>query len=362
MPFAFDPHVTDELPEDRRCVEDRRNNPVRGRETRFRLLQQNMLDYTYFDFIPGFAPPGINRLGFEQLVSRPTENARAEGDHLYGDQFRVTTEQVAKVEGDIFEVIESAILWNAAARWNTFMTGGEWAATPRYTRPQLAPSPERQVAVLNLPRRFDWVRMLEPGARDAVQAVRDQLEAHDLLLPTSTPDILIVVLPEEYRDDPTFRTELPNLRHQSQGTIGGAYRLLEGRIAAGEFILAIALKKSLRSDRLYQPLYEANVMQLLLEGKLGAPRVDFEVHTLESAGTGAQDTYRAVSLAAVAADHAQPHRAIRELHHPTSPDALVRRFLSFLDTRITLVGDDAGAEADEEAVFEALDDPAADNA
>jgi hypothetical protein len=358
VPFVFDPHVTDELPDERRCVEDRRNNPVRGRATLFRLSQQNMLDYTYQEFVPGFAPTGINRLGFEQLVAKPTDNARAEGDHLYGDQFRVTTEQVAKVEGDLFEVIESAILWNAAARWNAYMAGEEWATTPRYTRPHLAPDTERQVAVLNLPRRFDWVRMLEPGARDAVQAVRAQLEAHDLLLPTSTPDILIVVLPEEYRNDPTFRTELPNLQHDAQGTIGGAYRLLEGRIAAGEFILAIALKKSLRSDRLYQPLYEANVMQLLLEGKLGAPRVDFEVHTLESAGTGAQDTYRAVSLAAVATDHAQPHRAIRELHHPSSPDALVRRFLTFLDTRMALVGAE-GADAAEAEVFEALDDPEA---
>lgn len=354
MPFRFDPHITDELPVERRCVEDRRNNPVRGRETLFRLSQQNMLDYTYFEFVPGFAQSGINRLGFEQLVARPTENARAEGEHLYGDQFRVTTEQVAKVEGDMFEVIESAILWNAAARWNGYMAGGAWETTPRYTRPQLAPSADRQVAVLNLPRRFDWVRMLEPGARDAVQEVRAQLEAHDLLLPTSTPDILIVVLPEEYRDDPTFRTELPNLRHEAQGIIGGAYALLEGRIAAGEFILAIALKKSLRSDRLYQPLYEANVMQLLLEGKLGAPRVDFEVHTLESAGTGALNTYRAVSLAAVAADHAQPHRAIRELHHPTAPDALVRRFLSFLDARMSLVGVSV-PEEQEEAVFDALD-------
>jgi hypothetical protein len=197
--------------------------------------------------------------------------------------------------------------------------------------------------------------MLEPHARDTVQAVRAVLEGHDLLLPTSTPDILVVVLPEESRDDPTFRTELPNLRHEAQGTISGAYRLLEGRIAAGEFILAVALKKSLRSDRLYQPLYEANVMQLLLEGKLGAPRVDFEVHTLESAGTGAQDTYRAVSLAAVATGHAQPHRAIRELHHPTSPDALARRFLTFLDKRMALVGADALAANNKEAVFEALD-------
>jgi len=71
-------------------------------------------------------------------------------------------------------------------------------------------------------------------------------------------------------------------------------------------VLAIALKKSLRSDRLYQPLYEANIMQLLLEGRLGAPQVDFEVHTLQSAGTAAVETYKSASLAAVATER---HRA-----------------------------------------------------
>lgn len=51
-------------------------------------------------------------------------------------------------------------------------------------------------------------------------------------------------------------------------------------------------------------------------GKLGAPQVDFEVHTLESAGTAAVDTYRAASLAAVATGHSNPHRAVRDLYEP----------------------------------------------
>src|SRR5439155_8222441 len=116
------------------------------------------------------------------------------------------------------------------------------------------------------------------------------------------------------------------------------YKLLEGRVKAGEIILAIALKKSLRSDRHYQPLYEANIMQLLLEGELGAPQVDFEVHTLESAGTRAVDTYRAASLAAVARrndpDPPNPHRAVRDLYEPPNAEELVKRFFEFLGKRM----------------------------
>lgn len=81
------------------------------------------------------------------------------------------------------------------------------------------------------------------------------------------------------------------------------------------------------------PRKPPNIMQLLLEGKLGAPQVDLEVHTLGSAGTGARDTYRAASLGAVARDEANPHRAVRELYEPEHADQLVRRVLDFLNKR-----------------------------
>ena len=336
MPFAFSETETRALPEALRCIEDRRNNPVRGRDTQFRLLQQNMLAYT-FPFIPGFAGPGINKMPFRQVVDRPTVNAREEGRLLYGVDFVLTGNQIAKVEGDIFEEIEAAIHWNAAARWNQYMTDGTWPAIPKYPRPSAKRATNRQVAVLSLPRRYDWVRLLVKEARDLIAVLRFELREHGLSLPTSTPDILAVALPEELRDDERFRTELPGLNHAHQQILTDAHKDLEGRIEPGEFILAIALKKSLRSDRLYQPLYEANIMQLLLEGRLGAPQVDFEVHTLESAGTAAIATYSSASLAAVATGHANPHRAIRDLYEPTDADQLVRRFLAFLDVRMAIV-------------------------
>jgi hypothetical protein len=217
------------------------------------------------------------------------------------------------------------------------MNGEVWPREPRYTRPTVTPSVKRQVAVVGLPRRYDWVRLLTPDAAGVIEGTRAELAQHDLLLPTSTPDIIVAVLPEDVRDDDEFKTELPDLGHASQLVLRLAHRKLEGRVEAAEIILAIALKKSLRSDRLYQPLYEANIMQLLLEGKLGAPQVDFEVHTLESAGTGARDTYRAASLGAVATGHANPHRAVRDLYEPSNADEVVRRFYDFLNHRMALV-------------------------
>jgi hypothetical protein len=333
LPFAFDPALSSSLPADLCPIEDRRDNPVPGRPTLFRLAQANMLAYTFPEFLPGFAATGVNRLPFPELLSRPIENAERFGRQLYGQQFELSSNQVAKVAGDIFQEVEAAILWNAAARWNRYMAGKQWDAKPRYPAPAVQPSLSRQIAVVGLPRRYDWVRLLTPDAAATIDRVRQKLARHSLLLPTSTPDIIVTVLPDQCRSADLFMRDLPNLGHDSQKLLTRAHIELEGKVSAGEIILAIALKKSLRSDRLYQPLYEANIMQLLLEGKLGAPRVDFEVHTLDSAGTAARDTYRAASLSAVATDHALPHRAVRELYEPPNADELVRRFLDFLGER-----------------------------
>lgn len=341
MPFAFDPGLSADLPAELRPIEDRRNDPVRGRPTQFRLPQQNMMAYTFGEFVPGWAAGGINRLPFPQLLGRPFENAIAYGKQQFGQVFEVSSNQIAKVAGDIFQEVEAAALHNAACYWNQCMAGGAWAPSVPYRRPTVTPAHTRQVAVVSLPRRYDWVKLLTPKSYAAIKAVRDDLAQHDLLLPTSTPDLMVVVLPEDCRALSDFTEVCADMGHGEQRRITALHKDLEGRVEAGEIILAIALKKSLRSDRLYQPLYEANIMQLLLEGELGAPQVDFEVHTLESAGTRAVDTYRAASLAAVArrgdSDPPKPHRAVRALYEPANAEELVARFLKFLNIRMAQV-------------------------
>jgi hypothetical protein len=337
VPFTFSQVETKKLAKADLCIEDLRNSPIPGRKTTFRLAQQNMLAYTFPDFIPGFAESGINSMPYRELIDRPLNNALKEGELLYGVDFKVDGNAKSKVAGDVYELISSAVLWNAAAWWNRFMVGDSWLSKPKYARPTVKPSPSRQVAILNLPRNYDWVRLLEPSARDKINKLRQGLDGQGFGLPTSTPDLAVVVLPKELREDDLWRTPLPDLKRPAQAILAGAPPYLEGRVSAGEIILAIAFKSSLRSDRLYQPLYEANVMQLLLEGHLGAPKVEFEVHTLESAGTNAKVTYTAASLYAVAKNDPDVHRAVRELYQPPNAGDLVKRMFSFLNERMTLV-------------------------
>lgn len=166
------------------------------------------------------------------------------------------------------------------------LTGG-WPEFMKYPRPVIEPSDGSCIAALSLPRRYDWVRLLDVEASNSVSQLRADLSEHGLSLPTSTPDLLVVTLPRSDELEAHFSTPLECLNLPSQGKLNRSFELLEGSIAAGGFLLGVVFKKSLRSDRLYQPLYEANVMQLLLEGHLGESRADFEVHTLDSVGTRA---------------------------------------------------------------------------
>ena len=359
MPYIFSQVATNALSPDAQCVEDRRMSPVRGRNTTFRLMQQNMLAYTFDSFIPGFAESKVlNSTDFGALVEQPLQNADEEGRLRFGVDYQVNSNARAKVAGDIFEVLTHAIMWNTAERWNSLMCTGTWQTSPRLPRPKTADAKNRQIAVLNLPRGYDWVRLLVPSAQKDINQIRTALDTfHELAMPTSTPDIAVAILPDGQQDNPLWRTPLPNLDPDNQTTLRNAYKIVEGHVKPEDLILAIAVKRSLRSDRLYQPLYEANVMQLLLEGFLGAPRVEFEVQTLSLEGTAAEEIYRAASLFGVAQEQtalrsamqdqsettntapaiASIHRAIRALYQPQNARELAERFLKFTDERLALV-------------------------
>ncbi len=301
-------------------------------------MSANSLAYTFPDYVPGFSPNRVrNDMPFDKFVHQPLKNADEEGMHFFPKDYTVSSNAKAKVVGDSFEVVSCAILWNIAARWNTYMVDGTWPQRSPYQRPTAERSQARQVAVLNLPRRYDWVKLLTADAVDKIKNLREELAEAGLRLVTSTPDAAIVVVPESHWADQRWRTELPNLQKPHQAELHHAYRHLQGQIEPGEILLAVAFKRSLRSDRLYQPLYEANIMQLLLEGQLDAPRVEFDVYTLEHIGTRARTTYEAASLYSVLEPERDKHRAVRELYVPDNAQELAKRLLKFLNERTSWI-------------------------
>lgn len=96
------------------CVEDRRKNPVPGRDTVFRLLQNTAVACTFGSFVPGGENDPDGTREFDEYLGRFRSNVQTAGQVLYGDSCRLE-KAAAKVEGDVFELLEAAALWNADA-------------------------------------------------------------------------------------------------------------------------------------------------------------------------------------------------------------------------------------------------------
>jgi len=111
------------------CIEDRRSNPIPGRKTEFRLKQNTALACTFGEFAPGTDSDPDPTRTFDAYLERFSNNAALAGEKLFGAEFsKLKQGAISKVEGDVFELLEAAALWNATAVWNRYMASGEWVS------------------------------------------------------------------------------------------------------------------------------------------------------------------------------------------------------------------------------------------
>lgn len=297
MPFSFDhSEVCSECPHGT-CFEDRRENAVRGRSTQFRLRQVPAINCTFDSFMPGTdSDPDCSRT-FETYLSKFRSNALKAGERLFGNAFDVKPAAIAKVEGDVFELLEAGAFWNAATAWNRYMDSGVWESSAFQCPESTVATPTRKVAIVKLPRGYDTTRLFRPEVRGSIQAFDNALRLRGMELGLSSPDIVGVRLPHPLPDSLNcFLQEVKSLDTGNLPFLEGAHRLLEGSVEASGFLLAIAVKRTTRSDRLYQPLFEANVLKYLIEFVLKGAAFRFYAHLNSFEGTDVEGHYRAASL------------------------------------------------------------------
>ena len=75
-----------------------------------------------------------------------------------------------------------------------------------------------------------------------------------------------------------FLSPVENLNEANLEVLEGAHRLLEGLVEGAGFLFAVAVKRTTRSDRLYQPLFEANILKYLIEFVLRGAAFRFHAH------------------------------------------------------------------------------------
>ena len=297
MPFNFDhanqcpacPHGT--------CFEDRRENRVRGRNTLFRFRQQAAMNCTFGDFMPGTDSDPDHSRTYETYLNQFRSNAEVAGQFLFGEEFNLQSSAIAKVEGDVFELLEAGVLWNAVAAWNRFMDSGVWDSTA-FTCPEGAvATPTRKVAIVKLPRGYDATRLFNPEVRGSIQAHEHALQLRGMELGLSSPDIVGVRLPYPLPESmQCFLGDVGSLSVDNLTFLEGTHRLLENSIDGNGFLLAIAVKRTTRSDRLYQPLFEANILKYLIEFVLRGAAFRFYAHLNSFEGADVEGHYRAASL------------------------------------------------------------------
>jgi len=138
-------------------------------------------------------------------------------------------------------------------------------------------------------------------------------------LKLSSPDIVGLRIPDPMPPGfAPFLEPLPNLKNANRELLERAHAAIEGTLDARSFLFAIAVKTSTRSDRLYQPLFEANVLKFIIGYVLKGGAFKFHVHMESFEGADVQGRYKAASLTALMLGGA-PTKAIDVVYKALKP-------------------------------------------
>lgn len=314
------------------CLIDTRVNRVKDRETEFQIIQQRMMDCALDTYVPGTdSDPDPSRLS-KDYRRQALGNVLRAGKINFPQGFRVSKQQVAKVDGDVYELMEAAALWNAAAAWNQFMDTGTWNSSAFSKPPNAVATPARKVAIVKMSRGADTTKILNDKARAEYRAFEVALQEKGMELKLSTPDILGLRIPDPMPSGFTpFLSPLADLTYASQAKLETAWQGIQGTLEGRHFLFAIAVKTSTRSDRLYQALFEANVLKYILGYVLRGPAIRFHAHLETLAGADVVGRYKAASMTSLLAG-GTPSKAIDETYLALSPRDTAQRILDELPT------------------------------
>jgi hypothetical protein len=330
MPFTFEHKTLCPVCPYGVCIEDRRVVRVRGRTTDFRFKQNTALACTFGDFVPGTDLDPQPGRTFDQYLSQFRQNALGAGAALFGETFGVVGNALAKVEGDVFELLEAAALWNAAAVWNQYMDTGKWVSKVFSLPADAVATPGRKVAIVKLPRGYDAMKLFKPDVRAAIQAHENALKRRGMELGLSSPDIVGIRCPEPMPGPySAFLTPLDNLGEANRTLLESGHTRIEGTLDGRSFLLAIAVKRTTRSDRLYQPLFEANILKYLIIDVLRGAAFRFHVHLGSFEGSDVQGRYKAASLISLLRG-GEPSLAIDSLLRAERPTEMAQSVLNDL--------------------------------
>jgi hypothetical protein len=138
-----------------------------------------------------------------------------------------------------------------------------------------------------------------------------------------------VAIPPQQETTDCALTPLPNLAEGSRQLLENVHRQIEGTLDAHSFLFAIAVKRTTRSDRLYQPLFESNVLKYLIGVVLKGAAFRFHVHMGSFEGADVEQHYKAASLVSLMRG-GEPMKAIDVLLQISGPNQAAQAVLNDL--------------------------------
>lgn len=261
-----------------RCVSYIREQSKRmkDRDTQYRLAQKLSMACTYDSFVPGFDHIGLGSTPLIELAAKCVTNGMCAGKFLekvipshFGENvetsFALTSGQVGKVQGDVYEMLSRSILWNSSLYLSNLYNEDESIS---YAAMQILGSKiannnnDFHYLPITLGDNYDLKKLFSPYAKNLFTTFEKSLENKGTSFCYSTPDLVVIkikknTLPQE------LITPIKNISIYNQDLLSTAREYIQGKIEPEDIILAAGIKTSIRSDRMYQLLFEANAWKAI---------------------------------------------------------------------------------------------------
>jgi hypothetical protein len=284
---------------------------------------------TYDKGIPGFSAMFSGSTPINEYVNKCISNGVLAGQYLEIDEpehfgevetsFSLTSGQIGKVRGDIFETIVRAILWNSCRYMNR---SNKKAAPKNFSKFDN----EDVYGAITLGDNYDLKKLFTPVSADTFLNFERELEKNGTSFCYSTPDLIVFKCKDKAMEN-FFSREIQNLSISNQELLDTSRSEIEGKLDPEDILLAAGIKTSLRSDRMYQLLFEANAWKAIW-------RVIYDIEpskyfSLIGQSYGADP--RKLNSIEFTSLNGQRTKAIDGLVNISTPDDLINWFVSAFD-------------------------------
>ena len=331
MPFELNPKQDCLNCEHGKCVSYIREQSKRmkDRDTQYRLAQKSSMACTYDRGIPGISRVFSGSTPLNEYVNKCIGNGVLAGQYIEANEpehfgeveasFSLTSGQIGKVRGDIFETLVRAVLWNSCR----FMNKNNRASAPNV----FSTFDSKEVyGAITLGDNYDLKKLFTPSAAEVFLNFEKELEKNSTSFCYSTPDLIVFKCKDETMAN-FFSQEVSNLSIANQDLLSTSRSEIEGKLNPEDIVLAAGIKTSIRSDRMYQLLFEANAWKAIW-------RVIYDIkpskyYSLIGQSYGADP--KKLNSIEFTSLNGQRAKAIDGLIHISTPDDLINWFVAAFD-------------------------------